>query len=543
MKKNKILTGGLIALAASVSMQPAMAAGEFLYKSEGRVIGIDCSIDNPDTPFANILVLPADTDRAEITEDSFVQGETVYKMVHTAGGGVEENIKLDADHKKGEYILYLECGDFSDRSIFTVSDASLADAVKSVNGGAALKNVSFGGDEVFFGEHKSDINLLIKNAKPKGGYSNNDFADEYMRASGIVHLMSGDTALEDFADLYESYFAYDLRALSDMDEDMTKAFMQAVTGYDIGECSADQVIDGAVFVSEVKSASEQNKLIEIMQKYIADGKLSEGKYDKLNTLYASKARSQFKDAVATLDSAEKIYDKYIEICDELYTVQNDSASSGGGGGGGGGSSSGRGNGGGVSLPLTEGPASDIPASGADKFSDISGHWSAFYVKACSDAGIINGYTDNTFRPDAKITRAETAALIYKLFDLASGKAEFADVSGDDWFFECVGAAYSAGIIKGYDDETFRPGDNISRQDIAVMLCRALQSRGITLNGAASFADGDSIADYASRSVASLASEGIITGDNGMFRPNDDLTRGEAAALIYRIMTQYPGGVN
>ncbi len=360
-----------------------------------------------------------------------------------------------------------------------------------------------------------------------------------MRASAVAHMIKNDIALKEIADLYESYFSSGAEQLKDMTDADTEAFLSVAAEYDIGNCSAQEVIKGILFVVDAKSQTEQNKLIETVHKYISDNKLSKGKYERLNTLNASKVRSQLMDSVAALNSAEKIYDKYIEICDKLYDEQSDNQSSGGGGGG---SSSGsKGSGGGVSLPAVSTPVAGTASSYTGSFADMTGHWSEAYVKECVTAGIINGYADNTFRPDAKITRAETTALIYKLFGLKSGNCNFADVSSDDWYFECVGAAYSSGIINGYSDGTFRPSDNISRQDIAVMLCRAVESAGYAFDGKTSFADGDSISAYASDSVSKLAAKGIITGDNGLFRPMDYLTRGEAAALVCRIKNIVYGG--
>lgn len=537
MKKNKIIIGA-VSLALAVSVQTAFADAKGFYNADSRTVNVKNAIENPEYPFANIMVFPADVKREEITEDSFVFGEVLHKMVYTTGGNINESIKLNNEFKKGEYVLYVECGQFSDMSAFIVSDENLSSAVKDVNNSKKLADVTFGADKEFFAKNKDAINLLIKNAKPRSGYTNNSFADEYMRSAAVISLGSGDIAFDEFIDLYELYFDFENILPSDTDDDFSNGFVSALSEYDIGLCSAQQVVSGAVFVADAKAQTEQNKLVEVMQKYIADNDLSEGKYSKLNTLYASKARSKFKDAIISLNSAQKIYDKYIQICDELYDDQNENNS---GGGGGGGSSSGRGSGGGVSLPVVS-DTTQIPDISDDAtFSDVSGHWSEAYVKECVKSGIINGYSDNTFRPDNKITRVETATLITKLFKFSSQDVDFTDVSKTDWFYEGVGAAYSAGVVKGYDDGKFRPFDNITRQDMALMLCRAMESNGFVFKGNAEFSDKNLISDYAYDSVLKLAAEGIITGDNGKFRPLDKLTRAEAAALMCRIKNIYSGG--
>lgn len=539
MKKNKFLVSGAAVLGLTFGLQSAVcAAGGFSFETQSRKISIDCAVDSPELPFANVLALPKDFDRSSLSADNWASDKTVHKMVYTVGGSISGDVILEDDFKAGEYILYVECGSFEERSAFMVTDASLADAVSKVNGGKTLTEASFGADADFFAANKDSINLLLKNAKPSNGYTAQTFADSYMQISGLVSLMNSDVELEDFADLYESYFGTELEFTGGMTDGKKSAYTSAVEAYDIGDCTPSEVISGARFVADCKTVGDKYELADVTKAYIKANKLSLGDYEKLNTYYEPKAMGEFKDAVKNLDSAEKIYDKFIEICDDFYDEQSDESSSGGSGGGGGSSSGG--SGGGVSLPVVDTSAGSAPV--ADIFSDISGHWSEVYVKKCVEAGIINGYTDNTFRPDAKITRAETASLITKLFALKSADTDsFADVKSSDWFRACVSAAYGAGIVNGYYDGSFRPENNITRQDMAVMLVRGLENDNISIEGSMTFDDEGLIADYAKKSVGKLAANGIITGYNNMFRPGDELTRAEAAALICRIMNIRLGG--
>ena len=541
MNKYKIFVSGAAVLGLSLALQSAVcAAGGFSFEAQGRKIKIDCTIDSPQEPFANVLVLPKDFDRSSLSEENWASDKTVYKTAYTTGGSVIENVILDNDFKTGEYILYVECGSYEERSAFMVTDTKLSEAVSNINAGKSLSGVSFGADSEFFAANKDSINLLLKNAKPSSGFTAQSFADCYMQISGLVSLISSQAELDDFVDLYEPYLGTALEFIKDMTEEEKSAYVSAVREYDIGVCTPGEVISGAKFVADCKAAGDKYKLADVAKEYIKENKLSLGDYEKLNTYYEPKAMGEFKTAVKNLDSAEKIYDKFIQICEDFYDEQSDEGSSGGSGGGGGGSSSGKSSGGGVSLPVVDAAAVTAPAAGT--FSDIGGHWSESYVQSCVEAGIINGYTDNTFRPDAKITRAETASLISKLFALSAADTDtFSDVKTGDWFRACVSAAYSAGIVNGYDDGSFRPGNNITRQDMAVMLMRGLENDNITIDGSISFEDDGLIADYAKESVARLAANGVITGYNNQFRPDDELTRGEAAALICRIMNIRTGG--
>lgn len=170
------------------------------------------------------------------------------------------------------------------------------------------------------------------------------------------------------------------------------------------------------------------------------------------------------------------------------------------------------------------------------YSDTETHFSKDAVDALSAKGIVNGYPDGTFAPDNQVTRAEFAAMICKLLGISTDETgTFADVNSDDWFSGAVNALGSKGVITGYNSE-FRPNENISRQDAAVILKRVLTLKGAAAaDGAQSFDDGADISDYAADSVADLAARGVIKGYNGMFRPLDTVTRGEAAVMIYRIL--------
>ena len=102
--------------------------------------------------------------------------------------------------------------------------------------------------------------------------------------------------------------------------------------------------------------------------------------------------------------------------------------------------------------------------------DIKGHWAEFYIKDFVNKGYIYGYENNTFNPNGKITRAEFISIINKVFDFNEVvDISFNDVNSDKWFYEDVKKAVRAGYINGYGDNTFRPDNNITREEIAVII--------------------------------------------------------------------------
>ena len=115
---------------------------------------------------------------------------------------------------------------------------------------------------------------------------------------------------------------------------------------------------------------------------------------------------------------------------------------------------------------------------------------------------------------------------------------FTDVSDSNWDAPFIKAAYAAGIVSGISETNFGGGYNISRQDMAVMIKRALvyAGRSAANNGAAAFADDSAIADYAKDAVYTLRSTGVMQGDeNGNFNPTAAANRAEAAKVICSLL--------
>jgi len=231
-----------------------------------------------------------------------------------------------------------------------------------------------------------------------------------------------------------------------------------------------------------------------------------------------------------------------ELCDSFYAavkkVGKKKTSSGGSSGGGGGSRGG-------SMvkwqpdTKTEDKEPENPAVSDKKlpFSDVpDGHWCEESVKNLYNLGIINGATQEKFMPDNSVTRAEFAKMVVCAF-LSNGQtvkaADFKDVNENDWFYEYVNSAAQSGIIKGNSEGAFMPHSKITRQDMAVILCRALEKKNINLiAGEVVFSDESEISEYAKPAVVKLASSGILKGmSDGSFAPIGVLTRAQAAKAI------------
>lgn len=112
---------------------------------------------------------------------------------------------------------------------------------------------------------------------------------------------------------------------------------------------------------------------------------------------------------------------------------------------------------------------------SNTFSDVAkSHWAANYIGYMQQFGIITGYADGSFRPDASVTRAEFAAIASRFEKLTEGTKSFSDVPSSHWAAKYINFAATRGWVNGYADGTFRPNNSITRAEVAAVTCRLLE---------------------------------------------------------------------
>lgn len=174
---------------------------------------------------------------------------------------------------------------------------------------------------------------------------------------------------------------------------------------------------------------------------------------------------------------------------------------------------------------------------AAAFVDVSAdNWFSAPVGSLSGAGIISGYEDGAFKPYNNITRAEFTKIIVSAFSVvANNEVAFNDVSDDAWYSSSVKAACGAQLINGYDG-MFNPQSFITREDAAVILGRVAKLFKITYGGYKEFLDMNDVATYALTTVGAFYENGVVSGSaDGNFYPKSNITRAEAAQLIYNFV--------
>ena len=185
-------------------------------------------------------------------------------------------------------------------------------------------------------------------------------------------------------------------------------------------------------------------------------------------------------------------------------------------------------------------APGAPIQGAENtgFIDMTNHqWAVTAVNYLRDNGIISGKTSTQFAPADNVTRAEFAKILVNAIgiDVSGYESEFEDVKASDWYAPFVSAAAKSGIILGADGR-FMPNQNITRQDMAVMIKRALNLDDSEYKEV--FNDSAYISDYAQKAIFAVYKKGIMQGSgNGQFNPLSNATRAEAAQTVYNMLTK------
>ncbi|GIP59888.1 MULTISPECIES: S-layer homology domain-containing protein [Paenibacillus] len=172
------------------------------------------------------------------------------------------------------------------------------------------------------------------------------------------------------------------------------------------------------------------------------------------------------------------------------------------------------------------------------FSDIAGHWAEDYIMRAVEKGIVSGYPDGTFKPNHPVTRAEFTVMLAGALKLEGDGSALTFTDHDrigGWAKQAVAQAVQAGIVDGYNDGSFRPNAQITRVEMAVMIARALQLQ-LNANASTGFADDETIPQWAKGAVEAIRKLGIVDGRGGnRFVPNETATRAEATVMLLRLL--------
>lgn len=369
-----------------------------------------------------------------------------------------------------------------------------------------------------------------------------DFADDFILpyVNFALNRLSADTASRLALEFYDKIDTVKGKVYDDIiskmsDSEKLSLFANAAEAMST-ELSNDEftelVYEKAVF-GKFMSISYYSEVKPFIDKYNTDYfKINFGLYDKLESTYEVDSKvlnnhSEYTD----FDTFKAKYEGWIK---ERYDSENDS-SSGGGYVSAGGSSSKRGtvSGGGAVAVVKE-----------TVFDDMEGYaWAEEHVLALYNKGVIDGTAKKQFSPQLTVTREQFVKMASALCSLPDdiSDAGFADVEKGDWYEKYVNGAKQIGLISGKSEELFGIGENIIRQDAAVILFNALKTENPeAVEGVQTeelrYKDAGDISSYALYAVSVLSKLGVLSGDtSGSFMPMANATRAEAAVMINKVL--------
>lgn len=259
--------------------------------------------------------------------------------------------------------------------------------------------------------------------------------------------------------------------------------------------------------------------------------------DVLNGIKSSKLSNSANNQALWTALAEDTYSSVKQLEDAFNNFKEDSSSENSSGNkGNSNSGSTRGNSGTISV------GGNPSQNAQDVFGDLQNHaWAKTAIEELYKRGIVNGVGNGMYNPNANVTREEFVKLIVTALNIKGDAAvNFGDIDNSAWYSEYIRRAYANGIVNGISQENFGIGNSITRQDMAVIASRALDAMKISFNenSVVDYTDSEEIDSYAEEAVRRLSKYALISGNtDGTFAPHRNMTRAEAAVLIYNIVSK------
>ena len=500
-----------------------------------------------------ILVLDSQTDVNDLTPENIAE-HTVYAGVAQAkNGAVEKAFAAADDVYYQSYAAYIDNIDAEDGCAKLEFEYYLDGVEEEIF--ELLKDTETVDDfkDLLLTYHKFfgiilDENVDFSLVYPVTSDSVAAFSQTYnsIIAAQRLNAVTDETQAKEVFESLIDYIAMDEKLKSawkneDFPQYARDKFYARITKETFSIGSLAEAIEHGILNAAVAGAPKYGDLMKVMEEEaLLGGYFSEAFAGSDYSKLSSKENFYKQLIYENLDGKDNINRAIYSAASKVY--ESEQKGSQGGSGSSSSGSSGRTDNVRVNAPDTP-PLTPITPQEAETtesiYSDVSKEsWMYESISALSAKEIISGYEDKTFQPNAFVTREEFTKMIV----LATGKEDaqsssnFADVDSLRWSHQYISAAVSAGLIKGIADELFAPGENITRQDAAVICFRAFED--VTASGTAKpFHDEASVSDYAKEAIRFLSSINVLNGDgSGNVRPGEFITRGEACALVYNMLT-------
>lgn len=514
----------------------------------GQIVSFVVYRANPSVESFEDFEMPDDPERQfALTSEA----DIVYILEEAAGydGTLQTQLNLSRTPQEGYYILsasgggtknercsavvYYESAQQAAQTLSTVNSAGRAEMDALIR----QKPLFFGTveDVASYGERILEMMLGIKSADYAGSFASTEQVREAYRAANVIcEIEDADDVQITRALILEFAAELGIDTAEDMfTEDAARIFVQSKG--DIHSVGEFRRLYRQSCATALLNVCTQDGVDAILQEYGGDLGIDYNDYKNQCEKYgASNINKIFVGAaLETATAAQELYLERVAALEETAgSNPGPSASQGGSGGGLSG-----GLGGGTTL-IQQGTSAQEPET--NTFSDLpADHWAYTAVMALCERGVINGYEDNTFRPDTWVTREEFVKLLISAYGYynESAQCEYQDVDRGHWAYPYIASATVRGLVQGIDHNWFGLGKAITREDACVILYRAGSASYEGEHLYDSFSDYEEISSYSLEAVEALVSAGVLNGmDDGRFVPKGELTRAQAAALLYRLLT-------
>ena len=325
---------------------------------------------------------------------------------------------------------------------------------------------------------------------------------------------------------FSKWFAYNIDKVTKEKTDLWRSFMTTqLNGSSITDADDFKAkLSISIVFASVNNRQSVDSLVELLGDFADIVGLEKSNIDA--------------DVVSKLTGSYSGFD-IEKLKDDMARLRKSNDYTGGGGKGGSGSGGHTLSMGNVTVPSTP----DVPKTN-DIFSDIGDcSWAKEAIEELYKKNIVSGIGNNLFNPHGAVLREEFVKMTSVLLNLElneESESVFADINKDSWYAKYINAAYKNGIIGGISDSEFGVGNKITRQDIAVIIMRALKNKIAEVDETSlEFTDADSISDYAKEAVKTLCTLKVLNGyEDGTFRPTGFATRAETAKIIYSVMKYF-----
>lgn len=461
--------------------------------------------------------------------------------------------EADFDRKSGKVTVSGKASENENISVIAfASDLSITSAEDIKNNAKLIYEITAGEDgtysgELNFGDVGGNFNILLNGESVKETIKVSVYSQSEITEALEKLTAAATSGKSDVKALLENK-TENIAGILGIDEIYKESPTEVIDEIALQK-TFETLDDLETILVPIKERAECLKNINAMINKVQVKGLLEKAYTVLgseNSSYNSYMKLTNTDKVDQILFSAKPYSSLNDFMDKLKSAMSSGGtSSGGGSSSGGSSSSGKGSGGTVFAPGATTANSDIVQTSA-VFGDVSvSHWAKNAIEFLAEKGVVSGDENNKFNPDNSIKREEFVKMLVCAIDgdVEDGTDSFIDTDKTAWYSKYLAKAKEIGIVSGRDDGSFGVGENLTRQDMAVMIMKAVQVKNMTISNGKNvvFADEQEISDYAKESVNILAAAGLVngTGDN-RFEPKAKTTRAQAAQIIYNLIVTEGG---